>query len=165
MYKRQVKARSNSRYKKRRSDSDFHSKKMYQAQIERSAIRGHEAPSYTYDEFHSWLVMNEYDSMLKAWVNSGMKKNLAPSVDRIDNSIGYTIDNIRLVTWRKNLEAAFDYFSENCKCKKLLRIDIDNGTVTEYVSVSAAVRDMGYKVEYQIKNQVPCRNGFYWKYK
>ena len=89
----------------------------------------------------------------------------APSVDRIDNSIGYTIDNIRLVTWRENLEAAFDYFSENCKCKKLLRIDIDNGTVTEYVSVSAAVRDMGYKVEYQIKNQVPCRNGFYWKYK
>lgn len=36
--------------------------------------------------------------------------------------------------------------------------------ICSYVSYNSAVREVGHKLEYQIRNKVKCRDGFYWKY-
>jgi hypothetical protein len=37
-----------------------------------------------------------------AWVDSGFTPKLVPSIDRIDNNKGYTIDNIRWLSKSDN---------------------------------------------------------------
>ena len=36
------------------------------------------------------------------WVESGNRLHIKPSVDRIDNAKGYTLDNIQFMTWMEN---------------------------------------------------------------
>lgn len=56
----------------------------------------------TREEFIKWcLSISNYRSfhrMYKDWVNSNYSMRLTPSIDRIDNTKGYSIENIQWVT-------------------------------------------------------------------
>lgn len=57
------------------------------------------------EEFYDWIKNNNtFIELFEAWKENDMDRRLVPSIDRIDSSKGYTLDNIRIVT-----------FSENCK--------------------------------------------------
>lgn len=57
------------------------------------------------DVFYSWSKQNEFfNEQYKKWVSSGYERRQTPSVDRIDSSKGYLLDNMEWVT-----------FSENCR--------------------------------------------------
>lgn len=57
----------------------------------------------TKDDFMTWaLTSPEYKKLHAAWVKSGYKKSLAPSVDRTDPDRGYTLDNMTWMTWEEN---------------------------------------------------------------
>lgn len=48
------------------------------------------------ETFYEWAKADtEYQRLYEEWTASGYEYRLAPSIDRIDSSIGYTIDNIR----------------------------------------------------------------------
>ena len=49
-----------------------------------------------------YLNDKQYIKLHKAWVDSGYLKALAPSLDRIDNELGYSFENIELMTWQQN---------------------------------------------------------------
>ena len=69
----------------------------------RSKKKGFNPPEYTTKELIQWI--NEQDSfndMYNEWVNSGYDKNLTPSIDRINDYIGYRFGNIQLMTWAEN---------------------------------------------------------------
>jgi len=71
-----------------------------------SRERGHEPPNFSREQFVSWAISQKNWEVL--WVNyqqSSFDRMLRPSVDRLNNSIGYSFRNIRLVTWRENLSA------------------------------------------------------------
>lgn len=67
--------------------------------------RGHIMPTYTLEEFDTWMMLSGYRSLYDSWVDSDYDTKLQPSVDRLDNSRGYDLDNIRLVTWDENNKA------------------------------------------------------------
>lgn len=143
---------------------------IYKTQKRHQKIRGHGCMVYSRSELSSWMYENGYKDLYDQWVMSGYDSMMKPSVDRLNSLNGYSFDNIRLITWGANIDANSQDIinakgSSGRRCKALLKLDIEMKTVCEYVSYSSAVRDTGYSLEYQIKNKITCRNGFYWKYK
>jgi hypothetical protein len=56
-------------------------------------------------EFYDWILNNQtFHELFSVWEVSGYERKLTPSVDRIDPERGYSLDNMRIVT-----------FSENCR--------------------------------------------------
>ncbi len=56
------------------------------------------------NEFLTWCYMtiDKFDSLYIKWVESGFKKGQSPSVDRIDNNVGYTLENMQWLTQSNN---------------------------------------------------------------
>ena len=44
----------------------------------------------------------EFDKLYDAWEKSGFQRRMAPSIDRIDNNRGYTIDNMQWLSQSDN---------------------------------------------------------------
>ena len=83
--------------------------RMYWQQVQRSKDRGHKPPSYTLESFKIYCLTNDgYHNLFKDWKKSDFNFKLIPSFDRLDNSIGYSFDNIELVTWKENNKRATD---------------------------------------------------------
>ena len=77
--------------------------RLYSHQCEASRKRGHEKPQYTWNELRSNFIDTPlFNKIYDEWVKSNFLKEKAPSFDRIDNSKGYSFDNIRLTTWKEN---------------------------------------------------------------
>ncbi len=57
-------------------------------------------------EFIDWChipeVFNSFMDIYDAWVISIFERKLSPSIDRIDNSRGYTVDNLQWITQSEN---------------------------------------------------------------
>ena len=61
---------------------------------------------FTLEEWMEWCKKTypTFISLYRIWQDSGFERKLTPSIDRIDSSKGYTLDNIQWLT-----------FSNNCK--------------------------------------------------
>ncbi len=77
--------------------------KIYQHQKSSSKKRSMNFPDYTLSEFSFWIKsQHNFKSLWDNYVESGYDKWVAPSCDRLDDYKPYTLDNIRLVTWKEN---------------------------------------------------------------
>lgn len=55
------------------------------------------------DEFYVWAWNNkDFHRLFGLWQKSGYARTLTPSVDRIDSTRGYSIDNMRWITHSLN---------------------------------------------------------------
>lgn len=64
------------------------------------------------DEFYRWAKSSDkFKELFGAWESSGYDRRLTPSVDRIDSSLGYELENMEWVE-----------FHENCRRGALSRI-------------------------------------------
>ena len=83
---------------------DFLIKSIYKAQLSSSKTRGHSTPDYDLDWLNSWVKsQSEFQALFEAWVASDCQTLLIPSVDRFDDSIGYTKANLhKVMTWAEN---------------------------------------------------------------
>lgn len=60
-------------------------------------------PSFSQEDFVKWSLNNEAFLMLfYIWTNSGYRKWLAPSVDRINDALCYSFENVQWVSWAEN---------------------------------------------------------------
>lgn len=76
---------------------------IYSGQKASSKQRGHDNPSYSREWFYEWFLKDSKCMILyERWVESRYKKDLTPSVDRINHKVPYTKDNIQIMTWREN---------------------------------------------------------------
>lgn len=76
---------------------------IYHSQKSSSKVRGHAPPAYSKSELGEWLTAQPMLTTLwGAWENSGYLSEFKPSVDRLDDTKGYSFSNIRLVTWAVN---------------------------------------------------------------
>ena len=57
----------------------------------------------TRNDFYDWAINNpKFKSLFTDFENSNYNRKLSPSVDRIDSSRGYSIDNMEWVTHSEN---------------------------------------------------------------
>lgn len=142
---------------------------IYKTQKRNNKLREHGEMPYNKIELSEWLYSNGFKLLYDNWIESGKDKDLKPSVDRLDDFKGYSLDNIRLGTWLENRQHQHRDIlngvgTSGARCKPLHKFDAELNLVDSYVSYNQAVRSIGYSLEYQIKKKVKCRGGFYWSY-
>ncbi len=118
-------------------------------QVRHSKTRGHQPPTYTREELSEWMMSStDFHVMYDNWCRLDYQSDYRPSVDRLDNSIGYTMANIRLVSFRDNY---MQYHTDKVKgietenCKAIVKLTKDGKIVGEYFSVAEALRQHGKK--------------------
>jgi len=54
------------------------------------------------ERFVNWAHNKEFIKLYKNWKKNNFNRNLSPSIDRLDITKGYTLDNIQWITMREN---------------------------------------------------------------
>ncbi len=130
-----------SRKKKYRSKKGFIGK-IYHAQKRNSTDRGHEAPTYTQEELYEWMMSQElFHVLFDNWIRLDYQSIYAPSVDRKDDYIGYTMSNIQIMTWGENrAKGQTDRRTgKNTKISKaVIQLTKSGEFVAEYISATEA---------------------------
>jgi hypothetical protein len=120
---------------------------MYEGQVHGSKLRNHPIPDYSSTDLRLWCYSQPiFHKLFDDWVNSGYKKDLKPSCDRLNDYKGYSFSNIRLVTWSDNyLKSRYDLSNgTNTKvCKTVIQMDMAGNFVKEFFSAMQAQRETG----------------------
>lgn len=151
--------------------------KIYSNQRSHSKSRGHLMPTYSKKELREWLFSQpKFHILFDNWKRLDCQIAYVPSVDRKNNHIGYTMHNIRLVTWKDNKEKGHaDMRSGKLKHgskpqKAVIQFSLDGEFVSEFVSASDAAR----KVKVSQSNISACClgkprygtvGGYRWEFK
>ena len=145
---------------------------IYSTQKQTSKRRGHTPPTYTLYGLRQWFKSNAAaNALYDAWVLSGYAKNLRPSVDRLDDSKGYSIGNIQLMTWgENNAKSHSDRVSgkmKKCSNKAVIQMDLNGNFIAEYHSTREAERATGTNngnISSCCSGKVKTAGGFQWKF-
>lgn len=136
-----------------------------------SKKRGHVSPEYTKAVFLTWLFTQpEFDRLYELWVSSGYLTSEKPSCDRLDDYKPYTLDNIRIVTWRENNnKGKLDRKTgnNNKRSKSVIQMDADGSFISRYHSMRHAERVTGINQAYIslcCTGKKGAAGGFIWKY-
>ena len=131
----------------KQQDRGYHRRKdiIYKMQRANSKRRGHPMPIFTKQALMDWLEQKGYAHLHATWVGSNYVKRLTPSVDRLDDSLPYSFDNMRLVTWGLNDDKAHNDF----KTGKLLsthtpinQLTKEGVFIKKHVSQTSAAREL-----------------------
>lgn len=89
--------------KKRKEDSYYRVRQLYYQSIARARKRNLEHTIVLEDLFEIWPEDNICPilGIELEWNSAGFRRT-SPSIDRIDNSKGYTKDNIQIISFRAN---------------------------------------------------------------
>jgi len=117
---------------------------IYSTQQSRSKLKDAPALHYTQDELSVFMkTQEEFASMFIFWEESGYDKFRRPSIDRVDDHLNYSLDNIQLLTWRENLDKACRDRLQGNNTKKLKSIrvyDINGKYIEDVYSVAETAR-------------------------
>ncbi len=137
---------------------------IYSSQRESSRKRLHHEPSYTKDELSDWITGQDvFHTLFKEWEKSGYDRWKKPSVDRIDNEIGYTMSNIQLMTWKENNDKGV----EDLLIKTVYCYTLDGSRLTKYKSTMAAERATGVlakNIGLVCNGRAQSAGGMIWRY-
>lgn len=115
---------------------------VYNSQVKNSKVRGHKPPAYTREEFIEMYKENPtYLELHSKWVESSYDKWNAPSFDRLDNSKGYSFDNLQIVTFKRNNSLAHDDMRSGVLKNAhttIVQYTVEGDFVAEYESLKEA---------------------------
>lgn len=148
--------------------------RIYDNQRTRSKTRKHNPPTYTKKELREWCFSQKiFHELYDYWKEGRYEVMLAPSCDRIDDSKGYSLSNIQLITWGENKQKAHDDMRAgkithgNKPQKPVTQCDLNGNRIAKFHSIHEAGRRTG--VDY--RNISSCGNGklktaggFRWTY-
>jgi len=145
--------------------------KIYNQQRSSSRIRNQIPPEYTLDELREWMLSNsKYHILFDIWVKSDYQKMLIPSCDRKDDYKHYTLDNLRIVTWRENEQSGYDDRRNGINTKSatpVVQMTINGEFVAEYYSIKQAGRETGIhycNISSVCTGKLKTAGGFLWKH-
>lgn len=145
---------------------------MFNHQKQASKMRGICLPSYTKQELTKHLKNNLFFQVIyDEWVDSGYNKWLRPSVDRIDDFLPYSFDNILITTWRENFKKQNQDLKSatgttGLHCRAIIQTTLDGNFVAEFHSIIAAKRKTGITdINASLANPNRTAGGYRWEYK
>lgn len=145
---------------------------IYNSEKQSSHDRKHPIPAYTKKELKLWLYNHGVEEFFIVWKLSGYQKNLRPSVDRLNSIEPYTLQNIRLVTWKENNDAAYTE-RKTCRritkqCRKINQLDDNHNIIATFKSIAAASRITSIQrtnINAACSGKIDHRaGGYFWKY-
>ena len=132
---------------------------IYSQQKINSEKRGHHQPEYSSKELKEWVLKQEvFHKLYDEWVESGRPEMKIPSIDRLDDSKGYSFNNIRIVTWQVNLKKAAQDVVNGVRtqtCVPTTQLTLDGAIIKRFHSRKQAQRETGVSV----KEISLCANG------
>lgn len=118
--------------------------RIYAHQRDNSRKRGHKTPNYTLNELRKWVYsQNNFDSLFNNWKQSNYNVKLTPSIDRLNDYLPYSFDNIQLITAIENIRKANSDAKNgitNKMNKAVLQYGLDGNFIREYFSLKEAER-------------------------
>lgn len=139
---------------------------MYQGQKGSSKQRGHTPPKYSLTEFKQWAFnKTNYKKLFKAYQESNFDSNLVPSVNRLDESVGYSLDNIEMLTWKDHRLKG-----KGSGHKAVKQFYISGKYIKTFRSLSDAARELG-SIKHVSYLSLICRSGggvyqgFRWEFR
>jgi len=107
------------------------------------------------------MAQAEFHTMLDNWKRLDYQTMYMPSVDRLDDRLGYTMANIQLLTWganHKKLGVEVGMECNNKYTRKVRQYTLKGELLAEFVSVAEAGRQLGIHTA-QIINACTGKNG------
>lgn len=108
--------------------------------------------------------------MYDAWIGSDRAVELKPSVDRKDDYVGYTLDNIQLMTWSENNLRGYEsrVVGKNNKVSiGIIQCSLTGEELKEYHSIAEAKRQTGVDgthIANVAKGREKTAGGYTWKF-
>lgn len=141
----------------------------------KSKKREHPLPSYSKVELKNWLFNHKmFSELFSEWRDNNFDKNFTPSVDRLNDYLPYSINNIQLVRWKDNADRFHRDEKLGINRKKLIpviAVSVNTGKVIEFYSIAQAQRETNIQST-NIVNICKRRRkgyissgGYYWYYK
>ncbi len=141
-------------------------------QREASKRRGHTPPDYSLAELRGWMDKQMvFHELFAAWVESSHDEMLIPSCDRLDDYTGYSLVNLRIVTWQQNKakgEADKRNGVNNKDSRAVIQMTGEGEFIKEFHSMRHA--EMETWVDHSniskcCKGNAKTSGGFRWQYK
>lgn len=143
---------------------------MYSGCIGRTKKKGFTPVSFTKEELEKWVYSNkEFHTLYDEWVLEDYPTALKPSLDRLDDYKGYSLDNIRIVTANTNVKR---YYSDaingiNTKsAKPVEQYSLDGEYIKTFHSLNAAARSVNgipSNINQVINGTYAQAYGYKWK--
>lgn len=148
---------------------------IYHSQLLSSKTRKHNPPTYTKQELEEWIYnKSTFATMYAVWIKSNYNTDLKPSIDRLSDDIGYSFENIQLMTWGENRKKAeIDHMTGKLKrgtssTKAVQQFDLNGVFIKEYVSQQEASRQNNLSqgnIAMVCVGKRKKTGGFVWKFK
>lgn len=147
--------------------------RVYSNMKQSSKRREHTIPTFTKIQLKEWFFSQKnFKELWNNWICSGFDRMLAPSADRVNNSIGYLFTNLELKTWKENMNKDIKYNSYTAgmkTSKKVLRFCKQGIMLDEFESLREASRSTGIdrrNITVAIKGKRrKTAGGYIWEYK
>lgn len=125
---------------------------VYKSQKCTSRRRGHKQPKYTKEELRLWVENQKhiFIKLMEEWADSDFSKWKKPSVDRLDDTKGYSLDNIRLCSWETNYKK-----QKAIESQPVAQYDKDGNFIASFDSYSEASKITGVT----LSNVARCSKG------
>ena len=115
--------------------------RFYHRQVVSSRRRSRPAPTYTFEQLAARFENDPlFKKLFRAWVASGFKRPLTPSIDRIDCKKPYSLGNIQIMTQAENANKSYwEWKYRNVRSKPVIQIK-DGVTINRFISLGEAAR-------------------------
>ena len=102
-------------------------------------------PNYTINKFYKWVINQDlFHTIYENWVNSEYKKDLVPSIDRINDYLPYSIENIQILNWYNNREKYYNDVKNginNKRSKRVLQCNLNGEIIFIHNSIQIASKN------------------------
>ena len=118
---------------------------LYSKMKDRNEKKGFGALPFTLKELQDWYLSDEkYLALFDAWAESGYTKNMKPSFDRINPTVGYSLRNIEVKTWAENRRKA-DWEKSFIYTTPVVMYDRNGVFIREFGSTKEASQSTGIR--------------------
>lgn len=177
-YKNKTKAEYGREYRfKNKGTLKFWLTKTYGRMKRDNKLKFNKDLSFSKEEFEEWVLVRKelFDKLMDEYIKSNFNKYKNPSIDRIDDYIGYEFYNMQLISWEennnkgrkssKNKEQCSE-MAKNVWSKRVLQLSQENEIINKYYSTREAGRINGFNNSGIAR---ACREGkiykgYYWRY-